>query len=236
MRFSAVLFDMDGVVCDNMPLHRAVWKEFATVRGLSLSDAEWRRLDGRRASDIIDTLFPEAPGQMRLELAEAREALYRQRLESAVLHPVPGIHAFLAWLSERGVRCVIATSATPENVEQVLGRLNLRTAFAGQVTSHDVRRGKPDPEVYLKAAAKAGFPASSCLVVEDAIQGVQAARAAGAACLGVSTSVAPDGLQEAGAAWVVPDFENLLSAGWPDGAALEALFVAHTLHRVDAGT
>ena len=213
--FAAVLFDMDGVVCDNMPLHRQVWREFVRSRGLAPSEDEIRGLDGRRAADIITSLFGELPAAEVAALADAREGLYRGSLPTATLPPVPGIEAFLGWLGERGVPRVLATSATPTNVALVLERLALAASFEAVVTAADVTRGKPDPEVYLTAAARAGVAPGRCLVVEDALPGVRAAKAAGAACLGLTTSEGPDALLAAGADWTAPDFTFLALGAFP---------------------
>lgn len=213
--FDAVLFDMDGVVCDNMPLHRRVWTDFVQARGLRPSEAEIRALDGRRAADIIAALFGELPAEEVAALAHGREETYRASLPTAELPPVAGVEAFLAWLGARGVPRVLATSATPANVAVVLDRLALRPAFEAIVTAADVTRGKPDPEVYLTAAARAGAAPGRCLVIEDALPGVQAAKAAGATCLGLMTSEGEAALRAAGADFVAPDFGFLPLGTFP---------------------
>jgi HAD superfamily hydrolase (TIGR01509 family) len=223
VRFKAVLFDMDGVVADTMPLHREVWRRFAASHGVPRTLEELRPLDGRRAGDIVELLLGERDPDRVKALAEAREALYRDLLSTATVEAVAGVRELLAWLGERRIPRVLATSATPENVEQVLGPLGLRGAFEGVVTSVDVSRGKPDPEVYLLAAARAGVAPGDCLVIEDALPGVEAACAAGATCLGLTTSLAEGPLREAGARWVVPDLrvatvQGLLGVGAPEAA------------------
>jgi HAD superfamily hydrolase (TIGR01509 family) len=215
--FAAVLFDMDGVVCDNMPLHRRVWTDFVRGRGLAPTEAEIRALDGRRAADIVAALFGDLPEAEVAALAHGREETYRAALPTAELPPVPGVEAFLAWLGARGVPRVLATSATPTNVGVVMARLALAPAFEAMVTAADVTRGKPDPEVYLTAAARAGADPSACLVVEDALPGIAAAKAAGCACLGLATSEAPEALIAAGADWTAPDFGFLALGAFPWG-------------------
>ncbi|MFP5504038.1 MAG: HAD family hydrolase [Candidatus Sericytochromatia bacterium] len=211
MDFQAVLFDMDGVVVDNMPLHRAVWTEYVRGKGLDPSEAAIRALDGRRAADIIRALFGELTEDEIAERGAEREELYRTRLETAELVLVPGVVDYLDRLGARGVPRVLATSATPGNVEVVLERTGLGDRFEGIVCAADVTRGKPDPEVYLKAAARAGVAPDACLVVEDALPGVRAAKAAGAACLGLMTSEDAASLGAAGADWVARDFTALPS-------------------------
>lgn len=208
--FAAVLFDMDGVVVDNMPLHRQVWRDYAATGGLAPTEAEIRALDGRRASDIIVSLFPGPPGPDDIvRMAAEREDLYYSRLGTAELVAVPGVRAYLEALERLGVKRVLATSATPRNVEVVLERLGLAALFNARVTAADVTHGKPHPEVYMKAAERAGVEPSRCLVVEDALPGVKAGDASGARVLGLMTSEDEAALREAGADWVAPDFTRL---------------------------
>jgi HAD superfamily hydrolase (TIGR01509 family) len=208
--FDAVLFDMDGVVVDNMPLHRQVWTDFARSKGLEPTPAEIRAFDGRRASDILMALLGDAlTPDLILELAAQREQLYRKRLETEVLKPVAGVEAFLRRLRENGVGAVLATSATPGNAAVVLDRLELRWAFDAVVTAADVTKGKPDPMVYHTAASRVGTYATCCLVVEDALPGLAAGLAAGAMLLGMATSEDDEALRGAGATWVARDFTCL---------------------------
>jgi HAD superfamily hydrolase (TIGR01509 family) len=208
--YQAVLFDMDGVVVDNMPLHRAIWREFAESHGVTPTDAELRALDGRRAVDIIAALFGEGKPEAEVAaMSKAREALYHGRLATATLEAVPGVVAYLEALGALGVPRVLATSAVPVNVEAVMERLGVRKYFEAIVTAVDVTQGKPNPEIYLTAAARVGAVPARCLVVEDALPGVMAGKAAGATCLGLMTSEGEDALRRAGADLVAPHFEAL---------------------------
>jgi beta-phosphoglucomutase len=106
----------------------------------------------------------------------------------------------------------VATSATRRDVERVLVELGLRSRFDVVVTADDVRWGKPHPEVYLKAAAGLAVDPGACVVFEDAVVGVQAARAAGMRVIGVTTAHTGDELIRAGAERAVPDFQDV---PWP---------------------
>jgi len=205
--FQAVLFDMDGVVIDNAALHREVWADFARSHGLAPTEAEIRATDGRRAVDAVKLLFKEdlEDAQVLARAAE-REMRYRQSLERAHVKAVPGVAPFLEALGEARIPRVLATSATLDNVDLVLARLDLAKKFDAVVSAEDVRNGKPNPEVYLTAARRAHADPARCLVIEDALPGVQAAKAAGAFCLGLSTSQSEEALFGAGADWVAPNF------------------------------
>ncbi|MNR96532.1 Phosphorylated carbohydrates phosphatase [compost metagenome] len=205
--FQAVLFDMDGVVVDNAALHREVWADFARSHGLAPTEAEIRATDGRRAVDVVRLLFKEElEDDQVLARAAEREIRYRQSLERGHVQAVPGIEPFLEALGEARIPRVLATSATLENVDLVLRRLALANLFDAVISAEDVRNGKPNPEVYLTAASRAHADPARCLVIEDALPGVQAAKAAGATCLGLSTSQSEEALYGAGADWVAPHF------------------------------
>lgn len=207
--FAAVLFDLDGVVIDTMPVHRRIWQEFAASKGRGLSAAEVMALDGRRAADVVAAIFPQASAAEVLALAKERELCYQQELLVTEIPLVSGVREFLAELARLGIPCVLATSAIACNVEVVLVRTGLCDAFGARVTAEDVLNGKPDPGIYLEAARRANQPPGRCLVIEDALPGVRSAKAAGTLCLGLTTSETPASLLATGADWTAPDFQHL---------------------------
>lgn len=115
------------------------------------------------------------------------------------------------------VALALATSGPPENAEFVLRQFGTREAFPMVVTAEDVRQSKPDPTIYLLAAERAGAAPERCVVLEDSVAGVQAAKRAGMHCLAVATSEPAEKLAQAGADWVRPDFRGV---GWPELRAL----------------
>lgn len=208
--FAAVLFDLDGVVIDSIALHRVVWTDFLHSHGLNPTEQLLQYADGRRAAEVIATLFPGPLLPADLErLTAERESLYRQRLTSGSVRAVPGVVDFLTALRSIGVRTALATSALPKSTDVALRRLSLENAFQARITAADVTGGKPHPEIYLKAAASVGIAPELCLVAEDAVPGIQAAKAAGAHCLGLTTSCSEQELRSVGADYVSADFTTL---------------------------
>ncbi len=208
--FAAVLFDLDGVIIDNTPLHQFVWRQFARSHGLNPSEDDIRAANGRRAVDVVVSLFGDGLNQEEvLQLAAARGVLYRQHLASADIQAVSGVESFLEKLGSLGVPRIVATSTRRDNATLVLNRLELSSCFESIVAAEDVRNGKPDPEVYFTAALRASVNPEECLVIEDAIPGVLAAKAAGASCLGMTTSQSEESLKQVGADWVAPNFLSL---------------------------
>jgi HAD superfamily hydrolase (TIGR01509 family) len=185
----AVVFDLDGTLTDNMPIHQRAFDLFAGRHGLPPIGLEQRRrMDGKRNRDILPMLFGrEFDAAALRRLADEKEALYRE-LSHGRLAPLPGLRDLLALLARAKVPAAIATSAPPENVAHSLRELALEGAFAAVAKSEDLPRGKPHPDVFLAAAGALGLDARLCLAFEDAPLGVEAARAAGMTCVALTTS------------------------------------------------
>ena len=206
----AALFDMDGVLVNNAPFHRAAWRRLAQEEGFALTDPEfWRQAIGRPVEEAVPRILgrPVPPAEAT-RLAQRKTALYHE-LADGHAAPVPGVVEFVRALAATGVPRALATSAVADSAARILEGLGRATVFPVRVTAGQVRRGKPDPEVYLTAAARLGVPPVACVVFEDAVVGVEAARRAGMAVVGLTTAHADAELREAGATWTAPDFTGL---------------------------
>ena len=210
MRFEAALFDLDGTLVDNMPFHIEAWLAFARKRGLALTAERFEReFAGKLNREIFPVLMERALGDDEVaSLAEAKEAAYRA-LYAPHLEPLPGLVALLERLRSAGVRCAIATAGPPPNRRFVLDSLGIGAHFAAVVGAEQVARGKPAPDLFLAAARALGVEPAACVVFEDAVHGVTAGRAAGAAVVGVTTMMSEAELRAAGARWVVRDYTEL---------------------------
>jgi beta-phosphoglucomutase len=208
--FAAVLFDMDGTIIDNVPLHQAVWQEFTRGHRLLIPEHELDYAIGRKAAEVIKHFWPAATPDEASQLVRERQELYRARLaDTDLVHPVAGIEAFLGRLRGINVPRVLATDAPPENVEAVFRKFGLEQFFEKVITSDQVRHGKPDPEIFLTAARSVGAVPEACLVIEDSSAGIAAAKAAHCACLAVSTTQSQAQLLKEGADFVAADFRTL---------------------------
>jgi beta-phosphoglucomutase len=208
--FVAVLFDMDGTVIDDVPLHQAVWQEFTRRHQLFISEDELDYAIGRKAAEVVGHFWPAATPDEASHLVRERQELYRARLaDTDLVHPVAGIEAFLGRLGAIGVPRVLASDAPPENVEAVFRKFGFARFFEKVITSDQVRHGKPDPEIFLTAAKAVGAIPDRCLVIEDSSAGVAAAKAANCACLAVSTTQSQAQLLKEGADFVAADFRTL---------------------------
>ncbi len=208
------VFDLDGTIVDNMPIHAdafAIFVERHGLRPLTLDDR--KRLDGRRNRDIFPDLFRrELTDAEQSAFANEKEALYRE-LSIGRLVPAAGLIRLLDLLDAHAVPVAVATSAPPDNVIHTLAELGLATRLTCVVRSDQVPRGKPFPDVFLAAAERLGVPAADCVAFEDAPIGVIAARNAGMTTVAVATSFSADVFlaPEVGADVVVKDFEEYLA-------------------------
>jgi beta-phosphoglucomutase len=186
---TAVIFDLDGTIVDNMALHAEAFAAFGARHGLPpLSARDRARLDGRRNSEIFPILFDrEVPRSEWLEYELEKETLYRE-ISSGRLAPISGLIQLLDRLDIHGIAIALATSAPAPNVTHTLHQIGLAGRFPVIVRGDEVPRGKPAPDVFLAAAARVGVAARECLAFEDAPMGITAAKAAGMSCVALTTS------------------------------------------------
>jgi beta-phosphoglucomutase len=208
--FAGVLFDLDGVVINTTELHYRVWNEFARSRNYSPTPAELLATNGKRADETIRAwLGADLTEQEVAALTSDREKYFNRLLATEPVSAVAGVESFIAELAAAKIPHAVATSAVPDNAELVLIRVGLRNSFDAVITAADVRRGKPDPEPYLKAAAAIGVPIAQCIVFEDSISGIRSARAAGARCAALTTTFPRDALAMEKPDWLIADFRDM---------------------------
>jgi len=205
--FRGVIFDMDGVLCDSEPyICEAACRMFAQRHNTVVLPQDFVPFVGAGEDRYLGGVA-ELHG-VRLAMPADKELTYALYLDviKGRLGPLPGAVAFVAGCRRRGLRTAVASSADRVKVDGNLAQIGIApTQFDAIVTGSDVARKKPDPEIFLAAAARLGLPPATCLVIEDAVTGIQAARAAGMRCLGLTTSFTADTLRAAGADATAPD-------------------------------
>ena len=189
----AVLWDLDGTLVDSAPHHWIAWRETMRAEGVAIAYEQFLATFGKKNDLILREWLGEDVDPARgRRIGEDKEAHYRRLVAERGLAPLPGAAEWVARLQADGWRQAIASSAPALNVEAVLQVVDFGGAFGAVVTAEDVRAGKPDPEVFLTAAARLGVPTARCIVVEDAAAGIKAARRAGMRSVGVSPHVTLD--------------------------------------------
>jgi HAD superfamily hydrolase (TIGR01509 family) len=213
--FAAVLFDLDGVIADTTELHYKVWKEFAAQHNYTPTGEELLATNGRRAAETLRLWLGQSlDDQAVATLTTDRETLFNRMLATEPVPPVPGVGRFVQMLKAGRIPKAVVTSAVPANATLALERVELRDAFDVIITAADVVRGKPDPEPYLMAARRLSVAPNLCLVVEDSIPGIRAAKAAGSKCLALTTTFSREMLVVERPDWIARDF-NALKDEWP---------------------
>jgi len=191
-----VIFDMDGVLVDTAWAHRQSWFDMAEKEGLAMSEEFFHRTFGMQNDAILPQLRPGIAKEEMDRLADWKEQRYRDIVRERV-QLAPGAQDLLRDLKCQGFRLAIGSSAPLENLDLFWDRLALADWFDARVTKEEIARSKPAPETFLKAAQKIGLAPARCAVVEDAVPGVQAARAAGMAVVAVTTSRRREDLAQA---------------------------------------
>jgi HAD superfamily hydrolase (TIGR01509 family) len=175
-----VLFDMDGVVLDTEKLYARFWAEAAHALGYPMTYEQalgMRSLNSQAGQQKLESYF--GPGVSRAVMRDKRVELMDAFVAENGIDPKPGIHELLDALKERGIKTAIATSSPMDRATAYLSRLGLLEKFDCICSGHDVKQGKPAPDIYLHAAASVGIPPENCLAVEDSPAGIESAFRAG---------------------------------------------------------
>ncbi len=191
------IFDMDGVLVDSSEAHYLAWHRFGEELGKPFARALFDHTFGMTNFEIIPMWLGDALDRDKLPaMSDRKEELYREAARDAVV-ALDGVPELLESLAADGFKLAIGSSGPRANVEMVLDVLGAHERFAALSTLEDVSNGKPDPEVFLKAAAKLDLPPDRCVVFEDAPQGVAAGRHAGCKVIAVTSTRKAEQLRDA---------------------------------------
>jgi len=182
----AVIWDLDGTLIDSGEYHWLAWQETLAGEGYDLTRERFAASFGQRNDAVLRSYFGPDLSVSEIErIGAAKEARYRELVRTRGIELLPGVRHWLARLKAEGWRQAIATSAPQLNIAAIIEVLHVEGLFDAVVSAEDVERGKPDPEIFLAAAAKVATPPARCIVVEDAPAGVEGGRRAGMATIGV---------------------------------------------------
>ena len=192
----AVIWDLDGVIIDSAEEHRQAWLRMAREENLPMSDADFWATFGKRNDDIMTMLWGVLPPERIKIMADKKERYFRELVRQTA-RPLPGSMELMRGLYDASYRQALASSTPPENIELISEVLGLKRYLSKLVSGETVARGKPAPDIFLKAAQELNADPAICLVIEDAVAGVQAAHAAGMRCIAVAGNRDLPGLHEA---------------------------------------
>lgn len=205
-----LLFDMDGVLVNNLDIHRQAFAEFFRRYGVERTFDELNRHFGRGNDDIMGELMPaEIVARVGIrELGNQKEAIYRE-IYAPTITPQAGLIEFLEEAEREGLVSAVGSSGFMANVDFVLDKCAIRRFFAATVAGDQVTRCKPDPEIYLTAAAKLGLKTDECIVFEDAEAGIEAGKRAGMRVVALATTFDRAFLERTDADLIINDFRDI---------------------------
>ena len=203
-----VIFDMDGVIMDNNFYHEKAWRTFCKIHNIYLSDEEFHRyVFGRISNDTMNFIFKKNHTEAEIDrYVDEKENIYRQIYKDKI-KMTEGLSTFLNELKKMDVPIALATSAPTENVEFAFSYLPIRNFFKCILDASDIVKGKPDPEIYIKAIGQLGIKPERCIVFEDSISGVMSALNAGTHVIGVATTHDPEEFD--GVSLVIENFKSI---------------------------
>jgi beta-phosphoglucomutase len=199
---------MDGTLIDNTPYHFKSWQSFFKNHGLGDITQETYKTDisGVPIIETLRRLFPDADETTLRDYLEEKEKFYRE-IYAPFLRPINGLENFLSELKDVGVKMAMASSATMEDINFILNKVPIRDDFEAIIDGSRVTKGKPNPQIFLKAAEELNARPEDCVVFEDSLAGIKAANAAGMKVVGITTGHAAAQLQPSNL--VIDDYTTL---------------------------
>jgi len=193
----AVIWDMDGVIADTAPYHLKAWQQVFRKRGVKFTEEDFRRNFGQRNDTIVRNTLGQGTPQSEIDtITMEKENNFRNGVRQRI-KPLPGAISLIKSLAEHGFKVALASSAPIENIRLITTGLGINNYFQPIIAGRDVTEGKPSPQGFLLAAQRLGVEPKKCIVIEDAVAGVSAAKKAGMHCLAVTNTHPRTSLTEA---------------------------------------
>ena len=211
MKHFTAIFDMDGTMIDNTPYHFKSWQAFYKNHHLGeiSREAYYRDISGVPIIDTMRRLYPDDDEAQLKQLVNEKEAYYRKIYEP-FLAPINGLENFLTELKSAGIKMAIASSATMGDIDFILHKIPVRKNFEAIIDGSRVTKGKPNPQIFLKAAHDLNARPEDCVVFEDSLAGIKAANAAGMKVVAITTGHKAADLQPS--SLVIDDYSTLTVA------------------------
>lgn len=203
----ALLFDLDGTLTDSDPVHLAAFNAMLSIRGHSLSEADFRaKISGKSNDEIARALLPGADEAGRRAFTDEKEAMFRRMASD--LAETRGLTRLLAFAEERALKLAIVSNAPADNVAHMTAAIGVAGRFHHIIHGDSTPRPKPDPFPYLSALAHFGLSAEEAIAFEDSVPGIRSAAGAGLATVAIAGLGAPGPLEAAGATLAIRNFED----------------------------
>ena len=206
---AAIIFDMDGVLVNSNPFHLRKWIDLFHAHGIPFVEQDLPRIILGPPNEVIFRRYlgEDLSREKLAELGEELEANFRREIGPHAC-TFPGVRPFIQACHAEGIAMAVASAAIKKNVTFLIGALGLNGYFRELLAADEISHPKPDPEIYLKTAAKLGVAVSACAVFEDSFVGIEAAKRAGMKCVAIASTFSADELRsDSQADLIVPSFE-----------------------------
>ena len=184
--FKAALFDMDGVIVDSEPLHHRAYYQMFTDVNIDVSDVLYASFTGKSTLEICKQLIAHYKLPLGPQtLVDIKRHHFKQLFETdKSLHLLDGVLDLIKDYHNNGMALVLASSASMNNINRIFERFNLGDYFVAKISGADLKKSKPHPEIFVRAAELSGHQPKDCFVIEDSTNGITAAKAANLYCVG----------------------------------------------------
>jgi beta-phosphoglucomutase family hydrolase len=204
-----VIFDMDGVITDNKEQDFTAWKRVFADFGLDLAFEGYKAFTGMKGEDIVKKYIrPGAGDEEATILTRRKEEYFIEEIKKNKIEPTEGVVRLLNDLKANNIKMGIGTAAMEFKAYAILEELNLRSFFDVLVSAERMKRGKPDPETYLKVAEELNLKPEECIVIEDAPNGIEASKNGGIKCIAITTTHKRSELMQADK--IIDSFDELV--------------------------
>lgn len=184
----AVIFDSDGVVVDTTQYDYDAWKKTLSEYGIDLSFPEYKVFLGMKGTEVVKKYLPHFSEDSALAIQNKKEDYLVSLVQRKGVQMIDGALDFIKKLKSKKIRIALATASPVKKLDAIMSALQIRNRFDAIVTADDVSKGKPNPEIFLKAAKKLGVSPRESIVIEDAPNGVEAAKSGGFTCVAITTT------------------------------------------------
>ncbi|MDI6825862.1 MAG: beta-phosphoglucomutase family hydrolase [Candidatus Aenigmarchaeota archaeon] len=213
----AFIFDKDGVLAENFDAHLKAYVKLFSEMGIKITKKNLLKMYGMKTHEIVKMIMKdnrkEITEEMAKKMAEKKENYYRELVEGK-LKLLPGVREFLTYLKEKGYKIGVASSASLESIRQLLRETKIDNFFDATVSGFDIKLSKPNPDIFLECTKKLNVKPEDCVVVEDSVHGIEAAKRAGMKSLAVATGqTLKKDLESLNPNWILDSLEDFRKIG-----------------------